>query len=101
AIAAKTTRIEMGTGVIDMRYENPLYMAEEAAAVDLISDGRIALGISRGSPETVVRGYEAFGYTGSADPRGADIARAHTELFLRAIAGAGLAERDPDSPFGG
>lgn len=36
AIAARTSRIEVGTGVIDMRYENPLYLAEEAAAVDLI-----------------------------------------------------------------
>ena len=37
AIGARTSRIEIGTGVIDMRYENPLYMAEEAAAADLIS----------------------------------------------------------------
>ena len=101
AIAARTRSIEVGTGVIDMRYENPLYLAEEAAALDLISDGRLALGVSRGSPETVVRGYEAFGYTGSDDPRGADIARDHFELFLRAIEGEGLAERDASSPFGG
>ena len=101
AIAARTERIEMGTGVIDMRYENPLYLAEEAAAVDLLSGGRLALGVSRGSPETVIRGYEVFGYTGSKDPRGADIAREHFDLFLRAIEGEGLAERDPNSPFGG
>jgi alkanesulfonate monooxygenase SsuD/methylene tetrahydromethanopterin reductase-like flavin-dependent oxidoreductase (luciferase family) len=101
AIAARTQRIELGTGVIDMRYENPLYLAEEAAAVDLLSGGRLALGVSRGSPETVVRGYEAFGYTGSTDPRGADIARDHFDLFLRAIEGEGLAERDATSPFGG
>lgn len=101
AIAARTQRIEVGTGVIDMRYENPLMFAEEAASVDLISGGRLALGVSRGSPETVVRGYEAFGYTGSDDPRGADIARDHFDLFLRAIDGEGLAERDPHSPFGG
>ena len=101
AIAARTQRIEVGTGVIDMRYENPLYLAEEAASVDLISEGRLALGVSRGSPETVVRGYEAFGYTGSADPRGADIAREHFDLFLRAVEGQGLAERDAMSPFGG
>jgi len=100
AMAATTKRIEVGTGVIDMRYENPLYLAEEAAAVDLISDGRLALGVSRGSPETVVRGYEKFGYT-AADPRGADLAREHFDLFLRAIEGEGLAERDANSPFGG
>src|SRR4051794_13672018 len=100
AIAARTERIEVGTGVIDMRYENPLYLAEEAASVDLISGGRLALGVSRGSPETVVRGYEAFGYRGSQDPRGADIAREHFELFLRAVEGEGLAERDAESPFG-
>ncbi|WP_454132369.1 LLM class flavin-dependent oxidoreductase [Microbacterium lacticum] len=100
AIAAKTERIEMGTGVIDMRYENPLYLAEEAAAVDLISDGRLALGVSRGSPETVVRGYEKFGYS-AEDPRGADLAREHFDLFWRAIGGEGIAERDPESPFGG
>ena len=62
AMAARTSRIEVGTGVIDMRYENPLYMAEEAAAADLLSDGRLQLGISRGSPETALRGSEAFGY---------------------------------------
>jgi len=101
AIAARTDRIEVGTGVIDMRYENPLYLAEEAAAVDLISDGRLALGVGRGSPESVVRGYEAFGYTGSQDPRGADIARDHFATFLRAVEGEGMAEGDPTSPFGG
>lgn len=45
----ETKRIEIGTGVIDMRYENPLYMAEDAGAADLISGGRLQLGISRGS----------------------------------------------------
>ncbi len=100
AIAARTSRIEVGTGVIDMRYENPLYLAEEAASVDLISGGRLALGVSRGSPESVVRGYETFGYE-AEDPRGADLAREHFDLFLRAIDGEGLAERDSSSPFGG
>lgn len=95
AMAARTKRIEVGTGVIDMRYENPLYFAEEAAALDLIADGRVALGVSRGSPETALRGYEAFGYTGSEDPRGADLARDKFELFLRAIEGESLVDSDP------
>ncbi len=43
AIASRTKAIEVGTGVIDMRYENPLYLAEEAAALDLIADGHTAL----------------------------------------------------------
>lgn len=95
AMAAKTQRIEVGTGVIDMRYENPLQFAEEAAALDFIADGRIALGVSRGSPETALRGYEAFGYVGSEDPRGADLAKDKFDLFLEAIDGAGMAEGDP------
>lgn len=95
AMAMRTKHIEVGTGVIDMRYENPLYLAEEAAALDLLADGRLALGISRGSPEPALRGYEAFGYTGSTDERGADIARDKFELFLQAIDGERIAEGDP------
>jgi alkanesulfonate monooxygenase SsuD/methylene tetrahydromethanopterin reductase-like flavin-dependent oxidoreductase (luciferase family) len=94
AIAARTSRIEIGTGVIDMRYENPLYMAEEAAAADLISDGRLQLGISRGSPEPALRGYESFGHVPGDGETDADLARKHTELFRSAIAGAGVARAD-------
>ncbi|PFG41083.1 alkanesulfonate monooxygenase SsuD/methylene tetrahydromethanopterin reductase-like flavin-dependent oxidoreductase (luciferase family) [Georgenia soli] len=95
AIGARTTRIEIGTGVIDMRYENPLYMAEEAAAADLISGGRLQLGVSRGSPETALRGYESFGYVPGEGRTDADMARGHTEIFRAAIAGAGVARADP------
>jgi alkanesulfonate monooxygenase SsuD/methylene tetrahydromethanopterin reductase-like flavin-dependent oxidoreductase (luciferase family) len=95
AIAARTTRIEIGTGVIDMRYENPLYMAEEAAAADLISSGRLQLGISRGSPETALRGSEAFGFVPPDGMDDADLARAHAKLFMAAIQGAGVAEGNP------
>lgn len=95
AIAARTSRIEIGTGVIDMRYENPLYMAEEAAATDLLSNGRLQLGISRGSPETAMRGFESFGHVPEDDQTDADMARAHAELFRAAIDGAGVAQADP------
>jgi alkanesulfonate monooxygenase SsuD/methylene tetrahydromethanopterin reductase-like flavin-dependent oxidoreductase (luciferase family) len=89
AIGVRTSRIEIGTGVIDMRYENPLYMAEDAAAADLLAGGRLQLGISRGSPEPAWRGAEAFGYSGEPDE-----ARATTELFRAAIAGAGVVHAD-------
>jgi alkanesulfonate monooxygenase SsuD/methylene tetrahydromethanopterin reductase-like flavin-dependent oxidoreductase (luciferase family) len=94
AIAARTERIEIGTAVIDMRYENPLYMAEEAAAADLISDGRLQLGLSRGSPEPADRGAEAFGYVAAKGETDADMARAHTRRFREAIRGAGVAPAD-------
>lgn len=96
AIAARTKRIEIGTGVIDMRYENPLYMAEEAAIADLIAGGRLQLGVSRGTPEPVLAGYRHFGYRpGADDPDGAAMARTSTGIFLDAITGAGIAEPNP------
>jgi len=95
AMGAKTSRIELGTGVIDMRYENPLYMAEEAAITDLLSGERLQLGISRGSPETALRGSESFGYVPAEGETDADLARSHTEVFRAAIAGAGVANANP------
>jgi alkanesulfonate monooxygenase SsuD/methylene tetrahydromethanopterin reductase-like flavin-dependent oxidoreductase (luciferase family) len=95
AIGARTSRIEIGTAVIDMRYENPLYMAEEAAAADLISAGRLQLGISRGSPEPALRGSEAFGYVPGENETDAELARTHTRVFRAAIDGAGVAQSDP------
>jgi len=95
AIGARTSRIEIGTAVIDMRYENPLYMAEDAAAADLISGGRLQLGVSRGSPEPALRGSEAFGYVPSDGRTDADSARERTAIFRAAIAGAGVAPADP------
>jgi alkanesulfonate monooxygenase SsuD/methylene tetrahydromethanopterin reductase-like flavin-dependent oxidoreductase (luciferase family) len=96
AIGAKTSRIEIGTAVIDMRYENPLYMAEEAAAADLISGGRLQLGVSRGSPEIALRGAESFGYVPVEGETAADNARRKTEIFLAAINGAAVAHTDPE-----
>src|SRR5690348_14304422 len=89
AIGVKTSRIEIGTGVIDIRYENPLYMAETAAAADLLAGGRLQLGVSRGSPEPAWHGAEAFGY--AMDP---EEARQKTALFRAAIAGAGVVPAD-------
>jgi len=99
AIGARTSRIEIGTGVIDMRYENPLYMAEDAGAADLISGGRLQLGISRGSPEQVVDGFRYFGYAPSEGADHADMAREHTRIFLDVLKGEGFAEPNPRPMF--
>ncbi len=99
AIGARTSRIEIGTGVIDMRYENPLYMAETAGAADLISGGRLQLGISRGSPEQVVDGFRYFGYVPAEGADHADMAREHTRIFLDVLGGEGFAKPNPRPMF--
>lgn len=99
AVAAKTKRIEIGTGVIDMRYENPLYMAEDAGVADLISGGRLQLGISRGSPEQVVDGWRYFGYQPQEGESDADMGRRHTERLLEVLKGEGFAKPNPQPMF--
>jgi alkanesulfonate monooxygenase SsuD/methylene tetrahydromethanopterin reductase-like flavin-dependent oxidoreductase (luciferase family) len=94
AIGVRTSRIEIGTAVIDLRYENPLYMAEDAAVADLLSDGRLQLGVSRGSPEPAYRGADAFGYSQRDGLDDGTYSRAKLELFRAAIAGAGVVHAD-------
>jgi len=99
AIGAKTKTIEIGTGVIDMRYENPMSMAEDAGAADLISGGRLQLGISRGSPEQVIDGWRHFGYVPQEGENESDMARRHTEVLLEVLRGEGFAKPNPQPMF--
>src|SRR5471030_3103800 len=99
AIGARTKRIEIGTAVIDMRYENPLYMVEDAGSADLIAGGRLQLGISRGSPEQVIDGWRYFGYAPPEGQTDADMARHHTEVFLDVLRGEGFARANPQPMF--
>jgi alkanesulfonate monooxygenase SsuD/methylene tetrahydromethanopterin reductase-like flavin-dependent oxidoreductase (luciferase family) len=99
AIGARTKRIEIGTAVIDMRYENPLYMAEDAGAADIIAGGRLQLGISRGSPEQVIDGWRYFGYQPAEGETDADMARRHAEVFLDVLRGQGFARPNPQPMF--
>src|SRR5579862_442520 len=99
AVGAKTSRIEIGTAVIDMRYENPYYMAEDAGAADLIAGGRLQLGISRGSPEQVIEGWRHFGYTPPERGTDADLGRRHAEVFLDLLRGEGFAKPNPNPMF--
>ncbi|MGN0099921.1 MAG: LLM class flavin-dependent oxidoreductase [Dietzia sp.] len=99
AVGARTRRIEIGTGVVDMRYVNPLGFAEDIAAADLLSGGRVQLGVSRGSPEQVIDGWRYFGFQPAEGETDADMARRHTEVFLRAIEGARFAQPNPRPMF--
>ena len=92
AVGARTRTIEIGTGIIDMRYENPHYMAEDAGAADLISGSRLQLGISRGSPEQVIEGWRHFGYQPAEGEDEADMGRRHAEKFLELLRGKGFAQ---------
>jgi alkanesulfonate monooxygenase SsuD/methylene tetrahydromethanopterin reductase-like flavin-dependent oxidoreductase (luciferase family) len=99
AVGAKTSRIEIGTAVIDMRYENPFYMVEDASAADLIAGQRLQLGISRGSPEQVINGWRYFGYQPPEGRSDADMGRRHAELFFDLLRGDGFARPNPQPMF--
>src|SRR6266852_595850 len=99
AVGARTKTIEIGTAVIDMRYENPMYMAEDAGAADIIAGGRLQLGISRGSPEQVIDGWRYFGYQPAEDQNDADMGRRHAEIFFDLLRGEGFAQPNPRPMF--
>src|SRR3974390_2170272 len=99
AVGAKTNRIEIGPAVIDMRYENPPYMAEDAGAADLIAGQRLQLGISRGSPEQVIDGWRYFGYQPADGMDDAGMAREHAKVFLEILKGQGFAQPNPRPMF--
>ena len=94
AIGARTSRIEIGTGVIDMRYENPLYMAEDAAAADLLARRPAA---ARRQPRLARAGAARRRGVRLRPGRGRDRRRpgaSKTALFRAAIAGAGVVRAD-------
>src|ERR1700683_4618909 len=99
AVGVRTRTIEIGTAVIDMRYENPHYMAEDAGAADLIAGGRLQLGISRGSPEQVIDGWRHFGYTPAKGESDAEMGRRNGEEFLDLLKGEGFAKPTPRPMF--
>jgi alkanesulfonate monooxygenase SsuD/methylene tetrahydromethanopterin reductase-like flavin-dependent oxidoreductase (luciferase family) len=99
AVGARTRKIEIGTAVIDMRYENPHYMAEDAGSADLIAGSRLQLGISRGSPEQVIDGWSYFGYSPAKGEDDAAMGRRHAEEFLGLLGGQGFAQPNPRPMF--
>src|SRR3954452_10865529 len=99
AVGARTRKIEIGTAVIDMRYENPHYMVEDAGSADLIAGSRLQLGISRGSPEQVIDGWRYFGYRPTEGEDDAAMGRVHAEEFLDLLRGRGFAQPNPRPMF--
>ena len=69
-VAARTRRIRLGTGVVTLPLENALRVAEDAAVLDLLSNGRLEVGLGTGG---TAESFEAFGVTGCE--RGAVFAR--------------------------
>ncbi|MGC5016137.1 LLM class flavin-dependent oxidoreductase [Streptosporangium sp. DT93] len=55
-LAARTERLRLGTGIVVLPLHNPVHVAEEAAMVDVLSGGRLDLGIGRG--------YQSFEFEG-------------------------------------
>lgn len=98
AIAAKTSKIEIGTGLVDMRYENPFMMAENVMATDVLSQNRVQLGVGRGSPEQVQDGWRYFGYDYTEEEI-KNIARARALKFLELLKGERFAEPNAQPMF--
>jgi natural product biosynthesis luciferase-like monooxygenase protein len=90
AVAARTKRIRLGTGVVVLPLNHPVRIAEDYAFLDLLSNGRIDLGIGRG--------YQPHEYQGLGvdQPRSRDIFRESIEVLTRAWTDAGF---DYDGEF--
>src|ERR1700689_2409355 len=57
--AARTSRIRLGTGIVTLPLENPIRVAEDAAVFDLLSGGRLELGLGSGGTPSA---FAAFGH---------------------------------------
>jgi putative FMN-dependent luciferase-like monooxygenase len=79
--AAKTSRILLATGIVTLPLEAPLRVAEDAAVLWLLADGRFELGIGSGGTGT---SFPPFGFEVENRPA---IYAAHKETLLRALRG--------------
>ncbi len=87
-VAAQTDRIRLGTAIITLPMENPLRVAEDAAVLDLLTDGRLEVGFGSGGTPT---SFLPFGLT--SEQRGAAFAD-HLHLIHSARRGDTLSHPD-------
>jgi putative FMN-dependent luciferase-like monooxygenase len=83
-LAARTSRIRLGTGIVTLPLELPLRVAEDAAVLDLMSGGRLELGIGPGGNASA---FTAFGLNGAERGR---IFAENTQILMDALAGRTL-----------
>jgi alkanesulfonate monooxygenase SsuD/methylene tetrahydromethanopterin reductase-like flavin-dependent oxidoreductase (luciferase family) len=58
ALAMRTTRLRLGSAVMVLPWHNPVLLAEQAATLDLISGGRLDLGIGKGYRHSEFKGFQ-------------------------------------------
>jgi len=87
-VVARTSRIRLGTGIVTLPLENPVRVAEDAAVLDLMSDGRFELGVGTGGNPSA---FAAFGLD-SAE-RNTIFAR-NLDVVRNALAGGALTGGD-------
>ena len=89
AASQRTTRIELGTAVTPVGWENSLRLAEDFATVDILSNGRVNPGLSVGTPMDYDTVQHVL-YPNTAEIE--DFGKARVELFNRLIAGEPVRE---------
>ncbi len=89
AASQRTSRIELGTAVTPLGWENPLRLAEDLATVDILTGGRLNPGISVGPPMHYERVKHAL-YPDTADVE--DFSYERVERLLRLIRGEAVTE---------
>lgn len=87
-VAARTSRIRLGTGIVTLPLENPVRVAEDAAVLDLMSNGRFELGVGTGGNPSA---FAAFGLDSAARN---DIFARNLDVVRTALAGRPLAGGD-------
>jgi alkanesulfonate monooxygenase SsuD/methylene tetrahydromethanopterin reductase-like flavin-dependent oxidoreductase (luciferase family) len=96
AASQRTSRIELGTAVIPLGWENPLRLAEDLATVDILSGGRLNPGFSVGPP----RYWEAVAgalYPDTSDKE--DFSYERVARLLRCVAGEQVASLPTQEGF--